>query len=733
MRKIIINLVLLCNHNRETGGFMLKINSAFCFLLFLPLVSFTQSWKQIGIINPSDIYGPQADLYPYGIGVVWDVKFEPQYNRKKFTRLYATGVSSGLWLSPGGKGNDWILLNTDFLPETSIGDFAINPKNRNKIIVGTGLPKMRESRNKDLFGLPRGRGIFKGNISKKNKVNWHRIPDQVFHDGEISKSDSVFWNEKTKCVGRLCYSADASAIILVVIEEETKTRYNSYIYKSVNDGGDWYLKASYKNLFFQDLDINPTNPKDMVATFSNDSKAGGHIFESNDMGETWNAIFTSSPELNEEGFYKTCFDNEIPARLWICKTTVNNNAVFIRTNEVQLVLLGNFSQFHNAGGCSAFDISRLSNNYFSTGSLNLNCTFNNKSQSITYEMHSDIRCIAYYPGSADMVVANDGGVSLVDFDGRSYKVEDISRGLEIGRVTKISSSSKDNYGFANWDNSCRWVNANEKRFKFMDLFGNEATVFAINDSAFLDGSAGPTSAALYTFDSTLHLKQHDYYSGNYFTFIPHKKKFLYVDGTQLHRVNYSGNRATDSIINTHPQGDKNFLQPRVSLGNSNIIYTGTQQQGAYYHFQVFKSVDGGDTWTQYNTQAYGGSLSDIAINPDDPDKICVGSIQGEVFFSTNSGLSFSNNTMPVNAGAINTLTYIDSGRVLAACDYGLWICRTNENGEKEWMLFNDLLRRKATKLPNCRISDVEYLPREKIIRAATMGRGVFECEIKNLF
>ena len=713
---------------------MSKFYSTIFIIVALQSLSFSQSWKHIGLSDPAEVFEPNpGDLYPYGIGVIWDLKFEPGYDGKKNTRLFATGISSGLWLSPSGRGNDWILLNTDFLPETSVGDFAINPKDRNKIIIGTGLPKIRQSRNRDLFALPRGKGIFKGKISK-NKVKWKLIPNQRFHEGDLIKNDSVFWNEKTKCVGRLCYSG-TSDLILVVIEEETKVKYNSSIYKSENGGIDWYLKASYKNLFFHDLDINPTNPKNIVASFSYDPNEPGHIFESNDFGETWNAIFSSSPELNEEGFYKTCYDNEKSARLWICKTTTYSNDIYIRSSENELAPFKKFRQWHNAGSCSAFDISGFGNDYFSAGSVSLNCAFGDKFQNITPEMHSDIRCIAYYPGSRDLVVGNDGGVSLVVFDSlsKSYIVSDLSRGLAIGRITSISSWSKDNYGFANWDNSCRWANPGEKNVKFMDLFGNESTVFEINHNAFLDGSAGPTNAILYTFDTNFSFAQRELYYGDFFTFLPGQSKFLYINGTQMHRVNYSGGYSTDSIIYTHPQGDKYFLQPRVAASNSSIIYTATQQQGAYYHFQVFKSEDGGDTWIEYNIQDYGGFLSDIAINPIDPNKICVGSVNGEVFFSENSGLSFSTNTLPLEAGPVNSLVYINSERVLAACDYGLWISKRNWFGETEWKPFNDLLKKKAVKLPNCRITDVEFLPREGIIRAAAMGRGVFELEIKKLF
>ncbi len=712
--------------------------TAYLFLLlcFLTQFGFSQNWKQIGIRNPADIYEPNpGDLYPYGIGVIWDLKFEPYYDGKTYKRLYATGISSGLWLSSSGMGNDWKLLNTDFLPETSIGDFAIHPQNRNRILIGTGLPKLRQSRNKDLFSLPKGKGVFAGTISKINKVSWALLPDQYFHDGENIKDNNTFWSERTKCVGKLTYSNDGKAIFLAVIEEISSTHYNSYIYRSMNGGSDWFLKATLKNLILQDMKVNPSNGMNIIASCNYLKGEPGHFLESNDEGKSWNVILATHNELNEEGcFYKICFGSKITNQLWICKSTAYSNEVFIRADE-KLNQIQTFRQWHNAGSCGAIAVSSVSDAFYSAGSVSLNCAIGKSSQNINMEMHSDIRSIAYYPGSKNMVIANDGGVTLLVFDTltNSYRVSDISFGLEVGRITNISSVNKKNFGFANWDNSCRWVTPNSKGGHFFDLFGNESTVFELTDNAFLDGSAGPTNATLFTYDSNYIITGREIYYGDFFTFIPHKSKFLYTYGSQLHGVNYGSSISMDSIILNHPQGDKSFLQPRVAAGNSDVIYAATQQQGAYYHFQIFKSIDGGHHWEEYNVQPYGGFLSDIAIDPLNTEKICVGSTQGEVFFSENSGLSFTNTMMPLEAGAVNTLAYINSNWVLAACDYGLWIGNTNFFGDWVWRRFNDLLPRKALKLPACRITDVEYLSESKMIRAATMGRGLFECDVKNLF
>jgi hypothetical protein len=350
---------------------MKKITAVFFFVL-IAFSGLPQGWKQVGISDPAQIYEPNpGDLYPYGIGVIWSLKFEPRYDGNKRTRLYATGLSSGLWLSPGGKGNDWQLLNTDFLPETSVGDFAIDPNDRNKIIIGTGLPKIRQSRNKDLFALPKGRGIFKGKISGNGTVKWKLIPDQYFHEGDMLKDNAAFWHERTKCVGALQYAPDGRSIILAVIEELAVLKYRTCIYRSDDGGYNWYLKIALDNLFLHELEPDPTNAGAMVLSCAFETNAPSHFYESRDGGNTWEAILTGNKTLDEEGcFFKLCYDNDVPARLMIAKISRYGNEVFLRSADT-ILPVQRFRQWHNAGGCSAFDVSSYSNDWYSIGSVNM--------------------------------------------------------------------------------------------------------------------------------------------------------------------------------------------------------------------------------------------------------------------------------------------------------------------------------------------------------------------------
>lgn len=65
---------------------------------------------------------------------------------------------------------------------------------------------------------------------------------------------------------------------------------------------------------------------------------------------------------------------------------------------------------------------------------------------------------------------------------------------------------------------------------------------------------------------------------------------------------------------------------------------------------VFKSLDGGDSWSAVNTGLTDTAVSALAINPATPAILYAGTFSGGVFQSLNGGSSWS----AVNSGLTNT-------------------------------------------------------------------------------
>ena len=89
-----------------------------------------------------------------------------------------------------------------------------------------------------------------------------------------------------------------------------------------------------------------------------------------------------------------------------------------------------------------------------------------------------------------------------------------------------------------------------------------------------------------------------------------------------------GNRTVNEII-MHPS-------------NSNIIYAATNGF-------VFKTIDGGANWTASNN--LGVNCYDIALHPTDPNIVYAGCGSGEFHRSTNGAVSFSQVTSGLSSGS----------------------------------------------------------------------------------
>lgn len=93
----------------------------------------------------------------------------------------------------------------------------------------------------------------------------------------------------------------------------------------------------------------------------------------------------------------------------------------------------------------------------------------------------------------------------------------------------------------------------------------------------------------------------------------------------------------------------------VDPSNPNIIYYGTGELNfsldSYYGDGVFKSTDGGTTWTKIATTAVGRYISQIAINPQNTNIVYLSGSNG-VYKSTNAGATWATTNSGNNANCI---------------------------------------------------------------------------------
>ncbi|MBA3663354.1 MAG: T9SS type A sorting domain-containing protein [Bacteroidetes bacterium] len=173
------------------------------------------------------------------------------------------------------------------------------------------------------------------------------------------------------------------------------------------------------------------------------------------------------------------------------------------------------------------------------------------------------------------------------------------------------------------------------------------------------------------------------------------------------------------IPGTSTQGVVEFA---IAPSNNQVIYAIHGTTG------VYKTTDGGATWTAFNTGLPTASAQAefLTIDPTDPNNAWVVfsgySAGNKVFMTINGGTSWTNVSFNLPNLPANCIVYEPgtNDRVYVGMDVGVYY---KDNSTSTWTLYN-------TGLPNTPIHDLEISPAAPTkLRAATYGRGVYEVDV----
>ncbi|PPA79814.1 MAG: hypothetical protein C5S46_02410 [Candidatus Methanomarinus sp.] len=93
-------------------------------------------------------------------------------------------------------------------------------------------------------------------------------------------------------------------------------------------------------------------------------------------------------------------------------------------------------------------------------------------------------------------------------------------------------------------------------------------------------------------------------------------------------------------------GDVNAAQSlAIDPTDANVVYLGTGW-GSFYGNGVYKSIDGGETWSPSNKGMLDYGITALAVNPMDPQIVYAGGDNGELFKSNNGGATWSTIQLP---------------------------------------------------------------------------------------
>jgi hypothetical protein len=154
-----------------------------------------------------------------------------------------------------------------------------------------------------------------------------------------------------------------------------------------------------------------------------------------------------------------------------------------------------------------------------------------------------------------------------------------------------------------------------------------------------------------------------------------------------------------------------------SPSNPNVLYAGYSA----IRF-IHRSTDRGETWAQVAaTGLPGRAITRLKVHPTDPNTVYAtysGFSTDNVWKSTDAGSTWTSiggnlPALPVNAIAVDPQ---DPNVIYVGTDLGVW--RTEDAGA-QWLPY-------GVGLPNAVIGDLKILQHDRLLRAGTYGRGLWE-------
>jgi hypothetical protein len=212
-----------------------------------------------------------------------------------------------------------------------------------------------------------------------------------------------------------------------------------------------------------------------------------------------------------------------------------------------------------------------------------------------------------------------------------------------------------------------------------------------------------------------------------FAMDPTDSSILYVGYEKLYRSSNRGDAWTD--ITGVVSGGSNITAIAVAPSNSGVVYVGLRNG------RVFRIAGSGTTWTVIDVSAAPlptGQISDIAVHPTDPNTVYV--TTSDLIFSEGSESFANDHVYRGTIGTPSTWANVSTGlsqanpvnsilidpdypqTLFIGCDVGIF---RSPNGGTSWTVWDQ-------GLPNCSVQDLQFFVPQRLLRAATHGRSVWE-------
>ncbi len=505
------------------------------------------------------------------------------------------------------------------------------------------------------------------------------------------------------------------------------------VHRSTNGGNTWAMVSSNP---MEDIEFKPGDPTIVYASGSGNGVA---FMRSTNNGTTWTNI-GSSNGITHVGRSMIAVSAQNPAVVYVVQASAeefgrlyrstNSGQNFITTISGNSFNGTNFFGYESdgtgEGGQADYDMAICANpanadQVYIAGiicwkSVNGGSSFTPLTEwfydnTLGYN-HADVHALEYI--GSTIYSGSDGGVYKSTNAGGDWI--DLSEGLGIRQIYRLSCSEQNPQVicFGSQDNGTSIRKPNGAWIDWLGADGMDNVISPINTNVIF----GMTQlGSLYkTTDggmSLIDLPEPD--EGNWVTPLcidPNNQDILYGGWNGVYKTTNGGNTWTKISVGAI-NDDLDVLA--IAPSNTNFIYASVGNT-------LYRTSNGGSSWTSVNA---GGYVSDIYVSESNAQKIWIAlsTTSGQVKVSENMGTNFTDLSSGLPSLQARCIVVDEEVGGNDGLYLGMNIGVYNRSGGA-WSIYEE-------GLPLVPIRDMEMVKSADLIRVATYGRGIWEAQINS--
>lgn len=648
--------------------------------------------------------GPSSASQDLGIGMVHCIAFHPT----KKNIIYAGAAAGGFWMTTD-TGAHWT-TTTDALGSLGIDDIILDPQHPDTIYASTG--------DKDFWSCT-SIGLIK---STDGGNTW--MPTGL-----------TFSNTDGMEMIRTRMDPNNPAILFAAAKT---SNLSSNVYKSINAGATWSIVYSI-NEEISDLQIHPTNGNYVYFV----TRAGSFYATSNE-GVTWVNSTANVPYTNPGGgevatlavtpaapdnVYLMAEGNPGPGDM-NCGVYVSTNkgATFVKpannaTNDtvqwygyVMAVSPTDPDRMYVGGG-----YVYQSNDRGATYSVVSNSSHGSA-------VHVDIHDVQFRSNNEAFIGCDGGIYRCTDLSGPYWNWNYISGNMVISQPYGISSAanSRSMFVMGMQDNGSGRISTDKVFYHQLGGDGMQPAVNPLDSNnyyeSYQNGVFYKTNDNGQTWDFFLNtnVTQEDEAWVTPISIYPRDTNVIWTGYSNVWRTNDQG-KHWHKLGNIPPNvAAAPIWRMCIAPSDTNIIYVMNQ-----WGYGFWKTMDNGDHWSQVPYASSTVGIDNFAVDSANPYHLwctAIGYGAGQkIFESTDTGNVWKNISYDLPNVYVDAVIYENKPphRVFVGTDMGVYSLHPHDT---TWQLL-------GTGFPNVDVKQLEIHNLTNTLRAATYGRGVWQCTL----